>query len=72
MENAVNYAISESVWSLTDHGRKAETKLKSNIYDLEAWSILIREAQVNKLQFCLCVSMKLEACSPLTFGCYFI
>ena len=46
MDSSVNYVISESPWSLTEHGRKAEIKLKSNVYDLEAWSILIREAQV--------------------------
>lgn len=47
MDAPVSYVISESTWSLTDHGRKAEAKLKSNIYDLEAWSVLIREAQVS-------------------------
>lgn len=46
MDGNVSYVISESPWSLTDHGRKAEVKLKSNVYDLEAWSVLIREAQV--------------------------
>lgn len=45
MDASVGYIISESPWSLTEHGRKAELKLKSNVYDLEAWSILIREAQ---------------------------
>lgn len=48
MDGSTNYVISESPWSLTEHGRKAELKLKSNVYDLEAWSILIREAQVRK------------------------
>ena len=33
-------------WSLTDHGKKAEMKLQANPYDLESWSVLIREAQV--------------------------
>ena len=46
---AVPYVVSESPWSLTDHGRKAELKLKSNVYDLEAWSVLIREAQVREI-----------------------
>lgn len=46
MDGNVSYVISESPWSLSDHGRKAEVKLKSNVYDLEAWSVLIREAQV--------------------------
>ena len=48
-EMDVPYVISESPWSLTDHGRKAEIKLKSNVYDLEAWSVLIREAQVTQI-----------------------
>lgn len=38
--------LAEGPWSLTDHGRRAEMKLKSNLYDLEAWSVLVREAQV--------------------------
>ena len=46
MDGSVGYVISESPWSLTEHGRKAEVKLKSNVYDLDAWSILLREAQV--------------------------
>lgn len=46
-ETMEGYVISESPWSLTEHGRKAEIKLKSNIYELEAWSVLIREAQVS-------------------------
>ena len=46
MDGSMPYVVSESPWSLTDHGRKAEIKLKSNVYDLEAWSVLIREAQV--------------------------
>ena len=49
MDGSTNYVISESPWSLTEHGRKAELKLKSNVYDLEAWSVLIREAQVRIL-----------------------
>jgi len=46
MDSSVPLVISESPWSLTDHGKKAELKLKSNIFDLEAWSVLCREAQV--------------------------
>ena len=42
----VEVGLAEGPWSLTDHGRRAEMKLKSNLYDLEAWSVLIREAQV--------------------------
>lgn len=34
-------------WSFTEHGKKAEIKLMTNPYDLEAWSVLVREAQVN-------------------------
>ena len=45
-EKMVEVGLAEGPWSLTDHGRRAEMKLKSNLYDLEAWSILIREAQV--------------------------
>ena len=33
-------------WSFTEHGKKAEMKLVTNPYDLEAWSVLVREAQV--------------------------
>ncbi len=33
-------------WSFTEHGKKAEGKLVTNPYDLEAWSVLVREAQV--------------------------
>ena len=33
-------------WSFTEHGKKAEVKLVNNPYDLEAWSVLVREAQV--------------------------
>ncbi|XP_064401775.1 cleavage stimulation factor subunit 3-like [Halichondria panicea] len=32
-------------WSFTEHGKKAEVKLVNNPYDLEAWSVLVREAQ---------------------------
>ena len=46
MDTAVPYVISESPWSLTDQGKKAEFKLKASIYDLEAWGVLCREAQV--------------------------
>lgn len=42
----VEVGLAEGPWSLTDHGRRAEIKLRSNMYDLEAWSVLIREAQV--------------------------
>ena len=42
----VEVGLAEGPWSLTDHGRRAEMKLRSNVYDLEAWSVLIREAQV--------------------------
>ena len=34
-------------WSTTTEGQRAETKLKTNPYDLDAWGVLIREAQVN-------------------------
>lgn len=34
-------------WSLTDYGKRAEMKLKTNPYDLESWSVLLREAQVS-------------------------
>ena len=44
----VEVGLAEGPWSLTDHGRRAETKLRSNLYDLEAWSVLVREAQVNR------------------------
>lgn len=46
MIKMVEVGLAEGPWSLTDHGRRAEMKLKSNLYDLEAWSVLIREAQV--------------------------
>ncbi|KAI6649345.1 Cleavage stimulation factor subunit 3 [Oopsacas minuta] len=32
-------------WSTTAEGQRAEGKLKSNPYDIDAWGILIREAQ---------------------------
>ena len=43
----VEAGLAEGPWSLTDHGRRAEVKLRSNPYDLEAWSVLVREAQVS-------------------------
>lgn len=43
----VEVGLAEGPWSLTDHGRRAEMKLRTNQYDLEAWSVLVREAQVS-------------------------
>ena len=43
-------SLAEGPWSLTDHGKKAEKKVKENPYDLESWSVLVREAQVRKLK----------------------
>ncbi len=43
----VEVGLSGGPWSLTDHGKKAEQKIKTNPYDLESWSVVIREAQVN-------------------------
>jgi hypothetical protein len=42
----VERGLAEGPWSLNDHGKKCETKLKSNPYDLECWNVLVREAQV--------------------------
>ena len=45
-------------WALTDHGKRAEMKIKNNPYDLDSWAVLLREAQVcciNRLTlFCSC------------------
>eukprot|EP00117_Sycon_ciliatum_P000635 scpid104056/ scgid6622/ Cleavage stimulation factor subunit 3; CF-1 77 kDa subunit; Cleavage stimulation factor 77 kDa subunit len=37
-------------WSKTDRGMKAEEKLDENLYDLEAWNVLIREAQSGMIE----------------------
>ena len=42
----VEQGLAEGPWSFSDHGKKCETKLKSNPYDLESWNVLVREAQV--------------------------
>ena len=42
----VERGLAEGPWSLTDHGKKAEQRLNGHPYDLEAWNVLIREAQV--------------------------
>lgn len=42
----VEQGLADGPWSLTEHGKKAELKLKTNPYDLECWNILVREAQV--------------------------
>ena len=36
-----------SQWNLSEPGRKAESLLVENPYDVDAWGVLIREAQVN-------------------------
>ena len=33
-------------WTLSDRGRKAESILSENPYDVDAWGVLLREAQV--------------------------
>lgn len=32
-------------WSVTERGRKAEDRIETNAYDVDAWGVLIREAQ---------------------------
>ena len=33
-------------WSTSDRGRKADGRLKENPWDVDAWGVLVREAQV--------------------------
>lgn len=39
-------------WSLTDHGNKAESKIRISPFDLESWNVLVREAQVSYNDMC--------------------
>ncbi len=50
----VEVGLAGGPWSLTDHGKKAEEKIRTNPYDWESWNVLIREAQVG-LFVCVCV-----------------
>ena len=34
-------------WTITDRGRKAESILAENPFDVDAWGVLLREAQVS-------------------------
>ena len=45
--------LADGPWSLTDHGKKAESKLKANPCDLESWNSLVREAQVSVVMCCV-------------------
>ena len=38
-------------WTLSDRGRKAEIILAENPYDVDAWGVLLREAQVGQIFF---------------------
>ena len=42
-------------WNVSDRGRKAEGLLSENPYDVDAWGVLIREAQVCKFTFLISV-----------------
>ena len=51
----VERGLADGPWSLSDHGKKCELKLKSNPYDLESWNMLVREAQVCSKIYLQCI-----------------
>ena len=48
-EDSSKKALIDGPWSTTEHGKKAEMKLEKNPCDVESWSVLIREAQVRRM-----------------------
>lgn len=43
----VEQGLAKGPWSFTDHGKKAEERIKANPHDVESWNVLVREAQVS-------------------------
>ena len=43
----VERGLARGPWSLTEHGKKAEERLKTSPNDVESWNVLVREAQVS-------------------------
>lgn len=43
----VEQGLAKGPWSFTDHGKKAEEKIRANPHDVESWNVLVREAQVS-------------------------